>query len=81
MQVHEDTLKIIDQEGKLQNTKISEIGKKIPKMKPGNSINARDKRGHNLAIEQVIKIITGSNAGVTATIRHYDRNYLFLWHK
>lgn len=51
LQVHEDYLKIIDQQGKLVNIKTSDIGKKIPQMKPGSSINARDKKGHNLAID------------------------------
>jgi transcription elongation factor len=51
LQVHEDYLKIIDQQGKLVNVKTSEIGKKIPAMKPGSSINARDKEGHPLAVD------------------------------
>jgi len=51
LQVHEDYLKIIDQQGKLVNVKTSDIGKKIPAMKPGSSINARDKDGHPLAVE------------------------------
>lgn len=51
LQVHEDYLKIIDQQGKLVNVKTSDIGKKIPAMKPGSSINARDKNGHPLAVE------------------------------
>lgn len=50
LQVHEDYLKIIDQQGKLVNVKTAEIGKKIPALKPNSSINARDKDGHTLAI-------------------------------
>jgi len=81
LQVHEDYLKIIDQQGKLVNIKTSDIGKRIPQMKPGSSINARDKSGHNLAIDQMVKILDGPNKGINAPIRHYDRNYIFLWHK
>ncbi len=51
LQVHEDYLRIIDQQGKLVNIKTSEIGKKIPAMKPGQSINSRDKNGQNLAVD------------------------------
>jgi len=44
-------LKVIDQQGKLQTVKITDIGKKIPKPRERSSINARDKKGNNLAID------------------------------
>jgi hypothetical protein len=38
--VHEDYLKIIDQQGKLVNVKTTDIGKKIPALKSGGIITA-----------------------------------------
>jgi hypothetical protein len=49
--VHEDYLKIIDQQGKLVNVKTTDIGKRIPEMRKGSVIQARDKGGNNLAID------------------------------
>ncbi len=40
LQVHEDYLKIIDQQGKLVNVKTTDIGKKIPALKSGGIITA-----------------------------------------
>jgi transcription elongation factor len=81
LQVHEDYLKIIDQQGKLVNVKTTDIGKKIPVLKPGSTISARDSKGNNLAIDQMVRVIEGPHKGTIAPIRHYDRNYIFLWHK
>lgn len=59
LQVHEDYLKIIDQQNKLVNVKTTDIGKKIAAMRPGGIISARDSSGNNLAIDQVVKVISG----------------------
>ena len=50
-------------------------------MRKGRVISARDSKGNNLAIDQVVKIVNGPFKGLTGPIRHYDRNYLFLWNK
>lgn len=63
------------------NVKTTDIGKKIPAMRPGGIISARDSKGNNLAIDQVVKVISGPLKGTIGPIRHYDRNYLFLWNK
>lgn len=50
-------------------------------MRPGSIISARDTKGNNLAIDQVVKVQSGPHKGTIGPIRHYDRNYLFLWNK
>lgn len=47
----------------------------------GAPIQARDSRGNSLAIDQMVRIIQGPRKGITGPIKHYDRNYLFLWNK
>ncbi len=50
-------------------------------MRKGSVIQARDKGGNNLAIDQVVRIVSGPFKGTIGPIVHYDRNYLFLWNK
>lgn len=50
-------------------------------MRAGGIISARDSFGNNLAIDQVVKVINGPHKGTIGPIRHFDRNYLFLWNK
>ena len=38
LQVHEDYLKIIDQQNKIEKVKLSDVGKKIPAMKKGDLV-------------------------------------------
>ncbi len=63
------------------NVKTTDIGKRIPEMRKGSVIQARDKGGNNLAIDQVVRIVSGPFKGTIGPIVHYDRNYLFLWNK
>lgn len=50
-------------------------------MRSGAVIQARDKVGNSLAIDQMVKVVSGQNKGTIGPIRHYDRNYLFLWNR
>ena len=50
-------------------------------MRPGSIIQARDANRNNLSIDQVVQVINGPLKGTIGPIRHYDRNYLFLWNK
>lgn len=34
-----------------------------------------------MAIDQMVKVVSGPNKGTIGPIRHYDRNYLFLWNR
>ncbi len=81
LQVHEDYLKAINEQGKLANVKVADIGKKIPAPRPGMPLQARDSKGNTLAIDQMVKVTSGPLKGISGPIRHYDRNYLFLWNK
>ena len=51
LQVHEDYLKVINEQGKLANVKVADIGKKITAPRPGMPIQARDSKGNTLAID------------------------------
>lgn len=51
LQVHEDTLKVINEQSRTVNVKISDIGKKIVAPRLGAPIQARDSRGNTLAID------------------------------
>jgi len=81
LQVHEDTLKVINEQSRTVNVKISDIGKKIVAPRLGAPISAKDSRGNGLAIDQMVRITQGPRKGITGPIKHYDRNYLFLWNK
>lgn len=50
-------------------------------MKKGAVISARDSIGNLLSIDQVVKVISGPLKGIIGSIRHYDRNYLFMYNK
>jgi transcription elongation factor len=63
------------------NVKASDIGKKLPAMKKAAVISARDSMGNLLSIDQVVKVISGPLKGYIGSIRHYDRNYLFMYNK
>ena len=81
LQVHEDYLKVIDNQNKLVNVKTSDIGKKISAMRPGAVISCRDSKGFNLAVDQVVRVTQGQYKGYTGPIRHFDKSYLFMWNK
>ena len=81
LQVHEDYLKVINEQSKLVNVKILDVGKRIAAQRPGAPISARDAQGNSLAIDQMVKVHTGQMKGMSGPIRHFDRNYLFLWNK
>ena len=52
LQVHEDTLKVINELSRTVNVKISDIcGKKVAAQRPGYPISQRDSEGNNLAID------------------------------
>lgn len=51
LQVHEDYLKIINEQNNVVNVKIADIGKKIVAPRPGMSVQARDSKGNTLAID------------------------------
>jgi len=51
LQVHEDYLKVINEQSKIINVKIADIGKKIPMPRQGAPVQARDSQGNTLAID------------------------------
>lgn len=50
-------------------------------MRPGSIIQARDSGGNSLAIDQVVRVVKGKFSGKIGSIKHFDRNYLFLWNR
>jgi len=81
LQVHEDYLKVINEQGKLTNLKIADVGKKLPNFRRGATLGGRDSNGNTLALEGMVKCIKGQHKGITGPIRHAFKNYLFLWNK
>ena len=55
LQVHEDYIKLINEQNKIENIKIVDLGKKLPDMK--RTLGARDSQGNALALDQMIKVI------------------------
>lgn len=81
LQVHEDYLKVINEQGKNENVKVVDIGKKLPPPRRGGNLSGRDAKGNALAHDSMIKCTNGPKKGLIAPIKHAFRNYLFLWHK
>jgi len=79
LQVHEDYIKLINEQNKIENIKIIDLGKKLPDMK--RTLGARDSQGNALALDQMIKVIQGPFKGTIGPIKHGYKNYLFLWNK
>jgi len=81
LQVHEDYLKMINEQSKIVNVKIVDLGKKVPLPPRNGTLNGRDKNNNTLAMDQVVKVIEGKHRGLNGTIRHGYKHYIFLWNK
>jgi transcription elongation factor len=81
LQVHEDYLKVINEQGKIDSVKVIDIGKKLPPPKRGGTLGGRDMKGNALVHDAMIKCEQGQYKGMIAPIKHSFKNYLFLWHK
>ena len=81
LQVHEDYLKMINEQSKIVNTKIVDLGKKVPLPPRNGTMSGRDKNNNTLAMDQVVKVVEGSQRGLNGTIRHGYKHYIFLWNK
>ena len=68
-------------QGKTENVKVLDIGKKLPPPKRGGTLGGRDHKGNALVHDSMIKCINGDYKGLIAPIKHAFKNYLFLWHK
>jgi transcription elongation factor len=71
LQVNEDFIKLINEQGKIENIKIVDLGKKLP----------APSRGGTLGLDQMVKVVNGLHKGKIGPIKHAFKNYLFLWHK
>jgi len=78
LQVQEDYVKIIDEQGQIRNLKISEISKKFEKDK---KISGYDMSGNTLTSDNVVNVVEGRYKGKKAVIKHIHKNILFLWSK
>jgi len=81
LQVNEDFIKLINEQGKIENVKIADLGKKLPAPSRGGTLGGRDSQGNALGLDQMVKVVNGSHKGKIGPIRHGFKNYLFLWHK
>ena len=78
LQVHDYYLKVINQDGHLQNIKISDIDKKFERE---NKVNGMDRLGNTLCLDNVVKVVDGRNKGRKGVIKHIFKKTLFLWDK
>lgn len=81
LQVQEDYLKLINEQGRLVNVKVADLGKKIPKPARKSTLNCRDSQGNTLSLSAMVKVVDGPNKGMIGPIKHGYKNYLFLWNK
>jgi transcription elongation factor len=81
LQVHEDYLKVLNEQSKIDNVKVSDVDKCIPPPRRGGNIQGQDRKGNNLVHDSMVKVVEGPYKGLIAPIKHSFKNYLFLWHK
>lgn len=81
LQVHEDYLKMINEQSKIVNIKIVDLGEKVSLPPRNGTLQGRDKNGNTLAMDQVVKVVEGPHRGLNGTIRHGYKHYLFLWNR
>lgn len=58
LQVQEDYLKVINEQGKTENVKVANINKKISKM-GSNKALGRDSKGNSLAVNHMVRCSNG----------------------
>ncbi len=51
LQVNEDYLKLINEQGKIENVKIADLGKKLPAPSRGGTFGGRDSQGNALGVD------------------------------
>lgn len=81
LQVHEDYVKVINDQGKIDHVKVVDAGKKQPAPRRGGTLSGRDAKGNALIHDSMVKCISGPYKDLIAPIRHSFKNHLFLWHK
>ena len=82
LQVHEDSVKVINEQGKIEHVKVVDAGKKqSAPTRRGGTLSGRDAKGNALVHDSMVKCINGPNKNIIAPIRHSFKNYLFLWSK
>ena len=78
LQVYDDYLKVINNEGNIQNVKIQDINKKFQK---DNRASCIDSRQNTLHIDNVVKCVSGRYQARKGAIRFIVKSTLFLWDK
>ena len=61
---------MINEQSKIVNVKIVDLGKKVPLPPRNGTLNGRDKNNNTLAMDQVVKVVEGPQRGMNGTIRH-----------
>lgn len=76
LKVDDDFLRVINDQGQLQNVKYSEINKKIDFSKKTTAI---DSHRNTIYSENVVRITQGRFKGKKGVIKFIHKNTLFLW--
>ena len=59
LQINEDQIKLINEQGKIENVKIADLGKKLPAPSRGGNFGGRDSQGNALGLDQMVKCVNG----------------------
>lgn len=78
LKVEDDYLKVINNEGDMQNIKISDINKKIDFSRKTTTV---DSHRNTLYADNVVRITAGKYKGRKGVIRYIYKTTLFLWDK
>lgn len=76
--MQDDYLKVINDEGAIENVKIGDINKKV---ESSSKTSAVDSQRNTIYSENVVKIINGKYKSRKGTIKHIYKNTLFMWDK
>ncbi|CDW80320.1 transcription elongation factor spt5 [Stylonychia lemnae] len=78
LKVEDDYVRVINNEGDLQNIKLLDINKKFDMAKKGSTV---DSHRNTLHSDDVVKITSGHNKGRKGVVKFIYKTTLFLWDK
>ena len=78
LQVQDDYLKVINNEGDLQNIKLSDINKKIDFSRKTTTV---DSHRNTLYADNVVRMTNGKYKGRKGVVKYIFKTTLFLWDK
>jgi transcription elongation factor len=78
LKVEDDYLRVINNEGDIQNIKISDVNKKVEFTRKTTTV---DSHRNTIYADNVVRITQGKYKGRKGVIRYIHKNTLFLWDK